>query len=146
MNDARSERSDDDGADFDRRFSEIVAGFEPSRVNPPLDLPAPAPIREPPETPEQGTASWRAWDDDDQDDHFVPAPTDPLPAGDMHFWAIVVGLSVGPLLVFLSAVLRVLPGMPWGLLGLAMTVAGFVLLVLRSPRRPFGDDGSGARV
>lgn len=148
MNDARPE-GHDESAEFDRRFSEIVAGFEPPGVNPPLDLPEPAlrsETSESSEPAEQGHPSWRTWEGEENDDHFVPAPTDPLPAGDMHFWAIVVGLAVGPLLVFLSAVLRVLPGMPWGLLGVAMTVAGFVLLVLRSPRRHSGDDGSGARV
>lgn len=150
MSGARPEPTGDDSADFDRRFSEIVAGFEPSRLNPPIDPPTetvrPAEPDDSQGEPAPDNGSWRAWEGDDQDDHFVPAPTDPLPTGDMHFWAIVVGLAVGPLLVFLSAVVRVLPGMPWGLLGVAMTVAGFVLLVLRSPRRSPGDDGSGARV
>jgi len=146
MSDDRSERGEDESADFDRRFSEIVAGFEPSRTNPPLHLPEPAPAHETTAPSEQGGASWRTWEGEDPGDHFVPAPTDPLPAGDIHFWAIVVGLAAGPLLVFLSAVLRILPGMPWGLLGVVMTVAGFVLLVLRSPRRRSGDDGTGARV
>lgn len=145
MSDGRSQSSDDDSADFDRRFSEIIAGLEPAGVNPPLDLPAPAPPPQPPEASEPRAEAWREWAGDDSD-HFVPAPPDPLPAGDMHFWAILVGLSMGPLLVFLSAVVQVLPGMPWGLLGIVMTVAGFVLLVLRSPRRPSSDDGSGARV
>lgn len=146
MTGTRPEPTGDDSADFDRKFSEIVAGFEPSGLNPPIDPPTdtsrPTDLGEP--SPDGG--SWRTWEGDDRDDHFVPAPIDPLPAGDMHFWAIVVGLAVGPALIFLSAVVRVLPGMPWGLLGVAMTVAGFVLLVLRSPKRPSGDDGSGARV
>lgn len=146
MNDERRSRGEDESADFDRRFSEIVAGFEPSDANPPLHLPEPAPSSETAEPNEQVAPSWRTHEGEEPGDHFVPAPTDPLPAGDMHFWAIVVGLAVGPLLVFLSAVVRVLPGMPWGLLGVALTVAGFVLLVLRSPRRRSGDDGTGARV
>lgn len=76
----------------------------------------------------------------------MPEAPDPLPAGDLHFWAIVVGLTLGPMLVFLSAALAVIDGMPFGVLGVALTVAGFVLLVLRSPRRRSGDEGSGARV
>lgn len=62
----------------------------------------------------------------------------PLPAGDLHFWAILVGLVGGPLLVVLSAVVPVLDT-GWAGLGAALTVAGFVLLVLRQPR----DRGSG---
>jgi len=105
------------GDDIDRRFAEMVS-------------------------------SWRASEPagTEMEEHFVPGPTDPLPAGDLHFWAIVVGLTVGPLLLFLSAGLAAVPTMPWGPLGGAATVAGFVLLVLRSPRRREDDDSSGAQV
>ncbi len=142
---------DDSGearSDIDRRFSEIVADYGPTppvdnQTSPPVD-PAPA------AAPWRGTAAHdeapeRA-PNDEEEEHFVPAPPDPLPAGDLHFWAILVGLTVGPLLVFLSAALSVIAGMPFGALGVMLTVLGFVLLVLRSPRRRSGDEGSGARV
>ena len=83
--------------------------------------------------------------EDPDDDHFVPPPTPPLPAGDLHYWAIVVGLVAGPLLVVLSAVIPLL-NIAWAAVGTAMTVAGFVLLVLRQPRDRRGDDDWGARV
>jgi len=96
---------------------------------------------------EQMVSAWRASEPAAEvEEHFVPGPTEPLPAGDLHFWAIVVGLTAGPLLLLLSAGLPLLPTIPWALLGAVATVAGFVLLVLRSPRRRGEDDGSGARV
>lgn len=80
----------------------------------------------------------------EEDDHFVPAPPPPLPAGDLHFWAILVGLTVGPLLLVLSYVLPLLDE-TWGWIGIGMAVAGFVLLVLRQPR-DHRDDDWGAQV
>lgn len=108
---------DEGREELDRRFEEIVSSWRPG-----------------------GTSEL------DVEDHFVPGPTEPLPAGDLHFWAIVVGLTLGPVLVFLSAGLPAVPTTPWGLLGGGLTVVGFVLLVLRSPRRRREDDGSGAQV
>lgn len=151
--------------DVDRRFREIVAGLgtdlpegparperpagtgrfgPPDRVNPP---PSEAPPRpRPPRRgvpdaagPPEGMATdFRSYSPPEEDDHFVPPPVPPLPAGDLHFWAILVGLVGGPLLVVLSAVVPVLDT-GWAGLGAALTVAGFVLLVLRQPR----DRGSG---
>ncbi|HKJ12101.1 MAG TPA: hypothetical protein VJ976_06890 [Ornithinimicrobium sp.] len=96
---------------------------------------------------EQMVSSWRTGEPaDEAEEHFVPGPTEPLPAGDLHFWSILLGLTAGPLLLLLSAGLSLLPAVPWALLGTASSVAGFVLLVLRSPRRRGEDDGSGARV
>jgi hypothetical protein len=107
----------EDRDDIDRRFQEMVSAW---RTSEPVDA--------------------------EVEEHFVPGPTDPLPAGDLHFWAIVIGLTGGPLLLFLSAGLPAVPTIPWALLGGAATVVGFVLLVLRSPRRRGESDGSGARV
>lgn len=81
--------------------------------------------------------------EDPDGDHFVPPPPPPLPAGDLHFWAIVVGLVLGPVLVVLSAVVPVLRP-PWGTVGVVLTVLGFILLVLRLPRQR--DDDWGAKV
>lgn len=136
-------------SDIDRRFGEIVADYGPT---PSVDAQP-----EPPAAPAQSPAGWRgsatsdgtqlrAPEDVDGQEHFVPEPPDPLPAGDLHFWAIVIGLTLGPLLIFLSATLSAVSGMPFGALGVVLTVAGFVLLVLRSPRGRSGDEGSGARV
>jgi hypothetical protein len=84
-------------------------------------------------------ARWRESEEVEEDDHFVPPPPPPLPAGDLHFWAIVVGLTVGPLLLVLSNALPVLDE-DWGWVGIGLAVAGFVLLVLRQPFRDREDD------
>ena len=119
------DRQDPD--DIDRRFREIVAGLE-SR------------------TPEGMATDHRSYEppEDEDDEHFVPPPPPPLPAGDLHFWAIVIGLVLGPLLVALSAVVPLL-GSVWTTVGVLLTLAGFVLLVLRLPRSR-GNGDWGARV
>ena len=117
---------------------------EPTDVNPAL------PQRPVPHlgarTPEGMATDHRSYEPPEEDDHFVPPDPPPLPAGDLHFWAILVGLVVGPVLVVLSAVVPVLDR-PWGAVGVGVSIAGFVLLVLRQPRRRGPDDGShGAQV
>lgn len=151
----REHDPDDDRADVNRRFGEIVAGFGPiQNDDPPASPPSPSapasgseePPIPPPAADMVAAPAWREGSDPDEGDHFVPAATDPLPAGDLHFWGIVVGLTLGPLLIFLSALFSAIDAVPWGVLGMIGTVTGFVLLVLRSPRHRSGDDGSGARV
>lgn len=154
-----SPRSPEDGPadpDVDRAFREIVAGLRgedspPSGrvVNPPWP---PAEQQRPQHlgtgTPEGMATDHRSYEppEDQDEDHFVPPPPEPLPAGDLHFWGIVIGLVVGPLLVVCSAIVPLLPP-GFAALGLVLAVAGFVLLVLRQPRRrrPFDND-DGARV
>lgn len=134
--------------DVDRRFQEIVAGLRaPREPNPPLQLPTPRhPSHLGERTPDGMATDHRSYEAPEEEDHFVPPDPPPLPAGDLHFWAIVVGLVVGPLLVVLSAVVPVLSG-AWTTVGVLLAVAGFVLLVLRQPRRERPDDGShGAQV
>ena len=93
-------------------------------------------------TPRGMATDHRSYEPPEEDDHFVPPRPDPLHSGDLLFWAILVGLVVGPLLVFLSAIVPLL-GRGWTFFGAAMTVAGFVLLVLRQPRhRRDGDWGA----
>lgn len=145
-------------ADVDRAFREIVAGLRgpsapsvgpapgarpaSSGVNPPPVLPS----HRAPGTPEGMATDHRSYEPPEEEDHFVPPEPPPLPAGDLHFWGIVIGLVVGPLLVVLSAVVPVL-GRGWTTVGVLLAVAGFVLLVLRQPRRYRPDDGDhGARV
>lgn len=152
--------------DIDRRFTEIVAHLQdpaPAEPAAPAEPPAPAESPAPPDpaVPSDGAppsvlppaasgdaARWREWEgheaSDPAEDHFVPPEPPPLPAGDLHFWAILVGLTLGPLLLLLSTVVPLLDGPVWGVLGLVLSVGGFVLLVLRSPGG--GDDDWGARV
>lgn len=108
--------------DVDRQFSEIVAG-----------------LRRPP----PAAAGWRQGAEvDEEDDHFVPPPPPPLPAGDLHFWGIVIGLTLGPVLLVLANVVPLLRGEVWSWLGIGLCVAGFVLLVLRLPTHRDGDWGA----
>jgi hypothetical protein len=79
------------------------------------------------------------------DDHFVPPSEIELPSAetDPMYWAIVMGLVGGPLLL-LYLLLFDRDGSGWWIVtGLAMLVVGFVLLVLRggTERDPF-DDGT----
>lgn len=78
---------------------------------------------------------------------FTPDPVELPPPEDLHYWAALIGLVSGPILV-----LYVVFGDPvhrgwWLLGGLGLTVAGFVLLVMRMPaHRDPEDDDDGARV
>jgi hypothetical protein len=84
----------------------------------------------------------------DDEDHFEPGPTAPLPPQeDLHFWGIVVGLVAGPLLLLWLVIVRPDVSGWWTLGALALTVGGFVLLVLRQPSsRDEDDPDNGARV
>jgi hypothetical protein len=85
-----------------------------------------------------------AWDADvREEDHYTPPPPAPLPPSeDKHFWLMVVALVGGPLL-FLYLLLFNRDGNGWWMLfALLVSIAGFVLLVLRQPlERDEGDDG-----
>jgi hypothetical protein len=85
-------------------------------------------------------------DEADPDDaHFEPPTITDLPNAedDPMYWAIVVGLGGGPLLLFYLLIFDRDGSGWWVTLALAMTVVGFVLLVLRGggERDPF-DDGT----
>lgn len=95
---------------------------------------------------ESAPGSWRGWEEPDEEEHFIP-PTPPLPAGDLHLWAIVVGLLGGPLVLILSNAFTVLRGSWWTPLGIGLAVAGVVLLIMRLPRnRDYTDSSGGAQV
>ncbi|MDQ2756446.1 MAG: hypothetical protein M3Y71_07760 [Actinomycetota bacterium] len=122
-----------------------VADEPPPRspVNPPPPMPpmTPGPAMTP------GRASGLSWrqhvPDPEPEEHFVPPPPAPLPsADDKHFWLMMVGLIGGPLL-FVYLILFNRDGNGWWMVcGIGMTVAGFVLLVLRQPlHRDEDDDG-----
>lgn len=84
----------------------------------------------------------------DDEEHFEPGPTAPLPPqDDLHFWGIVVGLVGGPLLLLWLVIFPPGLGSWWGLLAMGLTAAGFILLVLRQPASRDDDDpDNGARV
>ena len=123
--------------------------------------PAPADRREPsrddvgrhraPQEPsshsdQQPSEAWRSWEESDEEEHFVQ-PNPPLPAGDLHLWAIVAGLLGGPLLLILSEVFNVLRGDWWTPAGILLSVAGVVLLFMRLPKtRDYTDSSGGAQV
>jgi hypothetical protein len=93
------------------------------------------------EDPEDVAADWDAADR--EEDHYTPPPPAPLPPSeDKHFWLMVVALVSGPLL-FLYLLLFNRDGNGWWMLfALLVSIAGFVLLVLRQPlERDEGDDG-----
>ena len=89
-----------------------------------------------------------AADGDDEEEHFQPGPTAPLPPQeDIHFWGIVVGLVAGPLLLLWLVIFRPDVSDWWLLAALGLIVGGFVLLVLRQPHsRDEDDPDNGARV
>jgi hypothetical protein len=127
-------------------------------INPPPWLP----LRKDPEGDQETSPQtdpspepWRApqvdrddqGDQDDQDDqeHFEPLPVSPLPAGDLQFWAIIVGMCGGPLLLLYLVLFNRDASSYWILIAIAMSVGGFALLVSRMPGH-HGDDDDGARL
>ncbi|MFN8096720.1 MAG: hypothetical protein U0Q21_00310 [Dermatophilaceae bacterium] len=84
---------------------------------------------------------------DDEDDHFIPAPPAPLPPQeDVHFWAMLICLVGGPLILLWLVVFEPDVGQWWTWLALSMCAAGFVLLVMRGPSDEEHDPGNGAIV
>lgn len=86
--------------------------------------------------------------DVDDDEHFEPGPTAPLPPQeDLQFWGIIVGLVAGPLGLLWLVLFRPNVSDWWTLGALGLTVLGFVLLVMRQPHARREDDpDNGARV
>ena len=86
--------------------------------------------------------------DEDDDEHFQPGPTAPLPPQeDLQFWGIIVGLVAGPLVLLWLVLFRPNVSDWWTLGALGLTVMGFVLLVMRQPHdRSEDDPDNGARV
>ncbi|HET7475355.1 MAG TPA: hypothetical protein VFJ97_04940 [Dermatophilaceae bacterium] len=154
--------------DVDARFADIVARFHeqpdeqpgdrgqprgPASPEGPEPQPGQAPTDQVPTwTPAPGEVvfSWRASGTDsatEPEEHFVPPPPAPLPAGDLQFWAILIGLVGGPLLLLWQMVFVRDATSWWLLVAVAMTAGGFGLLVARLPaRRDEDDDDNGARV
>jgi len=108
------------------------------------------PVDEPPALPEAGYPQafptpqvWRAHEvDAEQDEHFEPQPVAPLPVGDLQFWAIILGMCGGPLLLLYLVLFNRDAGGLWILAAIGMSVGGFVLLVSRLPGNQGDDDGA----
>src|SRR6478736_5932023 len=111
----------------------------PARQGPPPAVPSWGPAPQGPRPPDDSRA--------DPEEHFIPGPTAPLPAGDLQFWGILIGLTGGPLLLLYLILFDRSADSLWLLLAISMTVGGFALLVSRLPRHRDGDDGDdGARL
>ncbi len=142
-----------DEADPDPPAAEAAAAEDPEPapgrppwVNPsPLDLVVPASSWrvQPPEAPGTGAAAAERAGDDDE--HFEPPPVELPPQEDLHFWGAVVGLVAGPLCLLYVAMARPFHSTRWFLAGIALSLLGFGLLVLRQPRSR-DDDDDGARL
>lgn len=126
------------------------AGAGPSTraawVNPsPLDGLVPASswrVAQPPSSGDAEPAPAASTAEDD-DEHFEPPAVQLPPQEDLHFWGAVVGLVAGPLCLVYVAMARPFHSTRWFLAGLALSLLGFALLVLRQPReRDHGDDGA----
>ncbi|GAB96938.1 hypothetical protein BJY21_000212 [Kineosphaera limosa] len=82
---------------------------------------------------------WRSYSPPEEpDEDFVPPPPRPLPAGDLGFWGALIGLIGGPLWLVYIAVTsgpRLYAG-----LAIALSVAGFAILVARLPKREQRDE------
>jgi len=123
----------------------------PAPVGHPTPLAQPAP---PPAVPSwgpdpagRGPLPPEAHSQPDPEDHFIPGPTAPLPAGDLQFWGILIGLTGGPLLLLYLILFDRSADSLWLLMAISMTVGGFALLVSRLPRHRDEDDGDdGARL
>lgn len=126
----------------DKATDDTAAGQPPggdrSSINEPLGLPTPADPQAPP-TPQV----WRAQEvDDEYEEHFEPLPVAPLPVGDLQFWAIIVGMGGGPLLLLYFVLFHREASSYWILAAIAMSVGGFALLVSRLPGNQGDDDGA----
>lgn len=118
----------------------VEPGAEPPRETPPREMP---PRETPPrETPPPGIVEAGL-----EEGHFEPPPVELPPQEDLHFWGIVVGLTLGPILLIWMALFGSGHSVWWTYAAIAMSVGGFVLLVLRLPKDHDDDDrDSGARV
>ncbi|MEO5743087.1 MAG: hypothetical protein ABIQ53_00680 [Terracoccus sp.] len=83
--------------------------------------------------------------DDPDGDHFIPPTETDLPSAedDPMFWAIVVGLAGGPLLLLYLVLFDRDGSGWWNVTALTMIGVGFILLVLRGgTERDPSDDGT----
>ena len=99
-----------------------------------------------PPSPGDPPDAWRGQPTPEAEEHFEPASTAPLPAGDLQFWGIVLGLCGGPLLLLYLVVFDRDAGSLWTATAILLTLGGFGLLVARQPHRRADDGDDGARL
>ncbi|HMT33239.1 MAG TPA: hypothetical protein PKA99_11480 [Dermatophilaceae bacterium] len=89
-------------------------------------------------------AGWRSYEPPDADDHFEPPEPALPPAHDATFWLAIGGIIAGPLLILWATLVSGNPDPGWWVLtGIAATIVGFGLIVMRgSAERDPDDDGS----
>ena len=157
--DSGADTRTDTGTDPSEGLTDGSTGKPATGINPPL-LPNvnPPPTRpfvvwrgaEQPDPAENtpDPVELREFRDLDDDEHFEPFPTAPLPPQeDLQFWGIIVGLVAGPLLLLWLVLFRPNVSNWWTLGALGLTIMGFVLLVMRQPQARGEDDPDhGARV
>jgi hypothetical protein len=111
-------------------------------INPPPGPPSPVdPSAEP------AAQVWRAHEagEEEEEEHFEPPPVTPLPVGDLQFWAIIAGMTCGPLLLLYLVFFNRYASSYWILIAIGLSVGGFAMLVSRMPGR-HDDDDDGARL
>lgn len=118
-------------------------------ASPDKATPRPDPTTPPPDvpTPPDATDGWRSYSlAEEEDEGFIPPAPAPLPrpAADWTFWGALIGLIGGPALLLYRVFLHPDDGKLPIMLAIALFIAGFVMLVLRSPvnRDADGDDGA----
>ena len=142
-----------DGFDHDAIFADIVTHWsdDAAASDDAVDDAAASDETASDETADQPRAAptpqvWRGSEvDDEYEEHFEPPPVAPLPVGDLQFWAIIVGMGGGPLLLLYLVLFNREASGYWMLTSIAMSVGGFALLVLRLPGNHDEDD-NGARL
>ena len=77
----------------------------------------------------------------------MPGPVTLPPQEDLHYWGVVAGFVIGPMLILYVVIARPFYAGWWLTAGIGLVAAAFGLLVLRSPRvREEDDPDDGARV
>lgn len=139
----------DEGPGEERQTKDrLPSSHQPWPTDPPVSPPT-SPLVWPTATEPRAIPApeaWRAHEvGDEQEEHFEPPATAPLPVGDLQFWAILAGMVGGPLLLLYLVLFNRDAGSYWMLTAIAMSVGGFALLVARLPR-DHEDDDNGARL
>jgi len=148
---ARASETDTEAAGADGQGTGL-SGLESRRgpINPPLFERRPI-RRTPPAAPNfpvwRGATNEAPYDEIldqvEDEDHFEPPEPRPLPPQeDLHFWGIIVGLVGGPLLLLWLVLFRPDVAGWWMWLAIAMSLGGFVLLVLRGSSDDDHDNGA----
>ena len=92
-------------------------------------------------------SAWRVHEPPDEpEEHYEPPPPAPLPAGDLQFWGILIGLIGGPLLLLYLVLFNRDAGAWWMFTAIGLSLGGFGLLIARLPSQRDDDDDDGARI